>query len=173
MTPDKHLGPALLVMGVLSGSLRAHDRAQSRTKEIFGPLISSSSPKPFNRFSSYYEHEMGPELIKSYWVFARQVYRGCLVDAKLATNRIERDMSLAGKRTVNLDPGLLAAESLILATTKPYSHRVYLSKGIYAELVCTFRKDGGLDLMPWAYPDYRDPETMDFFGSIRKEVLLS
>ncbi len=162
----------LLVMGVLSKSKEALWEAESRTEYVFGPLLRKTDPEVLEGFTSYYEREMGPDLLRSYWVFAEPVVRAALVEAKLATNRIERKMSIGSKRTVNLDPGLLSLESLVLATTKPYSHRIYLSKGIYGELSYMFRKRGGVDLLEWTYPDYRSSVVMDFFSGIRKEVLL-
>ena len=165
--------PALLVMGVLVSSEGALNEAESRAVYVFGPLLRRTAPISFARITSYYESEMGPDLLRSYLVFAEHVVRGALVEAKLATNRIEKEMSIGGRRTVNLDPGLLAPESLVMATTKPYSHRVYLSKGIYGELAYMFRKDGGIDPLPWTYPDYRESGAMDFFSRTRKEVLLS
>jgi len=166
-------GPAILVMGVLANSEAAYSEAGSRAEQIFGPLFRRTLPVPFEEFSRYYENEMGPGLMRSYWAFTEKVPRGSLVEAKLATNRIEKDMSSNSLRTVNLDPGLLSPESLVMATTKPYSHRVYLSKGIYGELAFMFRKDGGVNPLPWTYPDYRGPIAVDFFSGVRKEVLLS
>jgi len=160
-------------MGVLAVSEESIREAESRSKALFGPLLRQTGPLPFEKFTSYYEAEMGPGLLRCYWAFAEPVVRGALVEAKLATNRIEREMSVGDRRRVNLDPGLLTPESLVLATTKPYSHRLYLSKGIYGELTFMFRKDGGVDLLPWTYPDYRDSVATDFFRSVRKEVLLS
>jgi len=170
---ERHPVPALLVMGVLTSSEEACREAESRSKIVFGPLLRKTDPISFENFTCYYEAEMGPGLLKSYWVFAEPIVRGALVEIKLATNRIEREMSIEKRRRVNLDPGLLTQESLVLATTKPYSHRVYLSKGIYGELVYMFRKDGGADLLPWTYPDYRGSVATDFFRSVRKEVLLA
>jgi hypothetical protein len=166
-------GPALLVMGILSKSEEALSEAESRVEYVFGPLLRKTDPKIFQSFTSYYESEMGPDLLRSYWVFAEPVVRAALVEAKLFTSRIERKMSIGNKRTVNLDPGLLSLESLVLATTKPYSHRIYLSKGIYGELSYMFRKDGGVDLLEWTYPDYRKSEVMAFFSGIRKEALFT
>lgn len=165
--------PALLVMGVLSNSEDTLYQAESRSVDLFGDVCRKTAPISFEKFTCYYENEMGPGLLRSYWVFSEQVARGTLVEAKLATNRIEKDMSVDGRRTVNLDPGLLTPESLVMATTKAYSHRIYLSKGIYAELAIMFRRGGGVDPLPWTYPDYRDRETLDFFSRVRKEVLLS
>lgn len=165
--------PGLLVMGVLVSSEEALNDAQARTGSVFGPLLGRTTPISFEGFTSYYETEMGTDLLRSYWVFIERIFRGALVEAKLTTNRIEREMSIGNKRTVNLDPGLLTPESLVMATAKPYSHRVYISKGIYGEPAYMFRKDGGIDLLPWTYPDYRNSVAMDFFSRIRKEVLLS
>ena len=165
--------PALLVMGVLSSSKEAISEAESKTEYIFGPLLRKTDPEIFEGFTCYYEKEMGPDLLRSFWVFTEPIVRAALVEAKLSTNRIEREMSIGGRRTVNLDPGLLSLESLVLATTKPYSHRIYLSKGIYGELSYMFRRDGGIDLLQWTYPDYRKSVVMDFFSGIRKEVLLT
>jgi hypothetical protein len=96
--------------------------------------------------------------------------RGALVEAKLATNRIERVLAGAGKRTLNLDPGLLTLEALNLATTKPYYHRLYLSKGIFGELTLIYRQ-GGFEPLPWTYPDYRDGRTISFLERVRKGLL--
>lgn len=170
---ERHPEPALLVMGVLFNSHSACHEAESRLKVLFGPLHGSTAPVSFDFFTCYYHREMGRELFRCYWAFSEPFRRGALAEAKLATNRIERSMSIGGNRKVNLDPGLLTPESLVLATTKPYSHRVYLSKGIYAELALMFRKDGGVDFLPWTYPDYRCSEAVDFFKAVRKEVLLS
>jgi hypothetical protein len=160
-------------MGVLSNSEETFYQAESRTRAVFGDIYRKTASISFERFTCYYQNEMGIGLLRSYWAFSEQFARGALVEAKLATNRIEKEMSVDGRRTVNLDPGLLTPESLVMATTKPYSHRVYLSKGIYAELAIMFRRGGGIEPLPWTYPDYRDPETLKFFGSVRKEVLLS
>ncbi len=172
MGSEKGPKPALLVMGVLGGQHAAYERIRERTEAFFGPLIGEGEFFPFRRYSTYYEEEMGEHLLKSFWAFDGAFPRGALAEAKLATNRIERETSRSGRRTINLDPGLLTPESLVLATTKPYSHRIYLSKGIYAELVFLFRRDGSIEFMPWTYPDYREEKTGEFFARLRKEVLL-
>lgn len=160
-------------MGVLSGSERSLDEAEERITELFGPLLRRTGPFPFGHFTSYYAKEMGADILRSFWILARRLERGSLVEAKLATNRIERQMAVRGRRTVNLDPGLLAAESLVMATTKPYAHRVYLAKGVYADLTLLFARDGSANPLPWTYPDYRETFTREFLCRARKEVLLS
>jgi len=57
---------------------------------------------------------------------------------------------------------------MVLATTKNYSHRLYLGKGIYAEVTLKY-EDGRYKPLPWTYPDYRSEEYMEFFDSIREK----
>jgi len=63
---------------------------------------------------------------------------------------------------VNLDIGFLSLENFILATTKNFSHRVYLGQGIFADLTYQFSK-GELRAFDWTYPDYLDGQKRDFF----------
>jgi hypothetical protein len=71
------------------------------------------------------------------------------------------------KRTLNLDPGYLSLAKVVLASTKDYSHRLYLGRGIYGE-VTLFFKDKSYNPYPWTYPDYRTPEYINFFNQMRK-----
>jgi len=41
-------------------------------------------------------------------------------------NQIEEKLSNEWERTINLDPGYIGLSKLVLATTKDYSHRIYL-----------------------------------------------
>lgn len=164
--------PGLLVAGVLYNSQEALSEAETEIQRIFGPILEKTVPVPFGRFTDYYQKEMGGDISKTYWAFSEPFLRGKLVEAKLSANRIERKLCVGEKRRVNLDPGLLTPESLVLASSKPYSHRVYICKGIYCEVTLIFRRNGMVEFLPWTYPDYRDPVAVDFFGLIRKEVLL-
>jgi len=65
-----------------------------------------------------------------------------------------------GKRTINLDPGYLAQDKLVLATTKDFYQRLYLGQGIYGEVTLHFQK-GRFRYFSWTYPDYSDPPFLD------------
>lgn len=93
-----------------------------------------------------------------------------LSEIKLATNYIERDFMEAGKRRVNLDPGYLTAAKLVLATTKDYSHRLYLGRGIFGDLHLRFEA-GTFRPQPWTYPDYQEPFVLEFFNRVRETYL--
>jgi hypothetical protein len=107
-------------------------------------------------YSDYYAREMGAALRKKYLVFAPLMDRERLPEIKTSTNGWEREYAREGKRTVNLDPGYLAHDKLVLATTKDFFHRLYLREGIYAEVTLSYRQ-GRFRFFSWTYADYQDP----------------
>lgn len=157
-------------MGVLWSRNEDLEEAEGRMENVFGQVHLKSETVAFEKYTNYYEKEMGKSLRRCFCSFNPPFQRGALVEAKLATNRIERNMSKSDKRVVNLDPGLLTLEALSLATTKPYYHRLYLSKGVYGELTLIYRK-GGFEPLPWTYPDYREEWARVFFHKVREDLL--
>jgi hypothetical protein len=131
----------------------------------FGPLEFSHGPIPFY-FTDYYREEMGEGLVKSYLTFETEIDREALAGIKVSTNELERQFAVSGRRTVNLDPGYLAADKLVLASTKDFYHRVYLSQGIFAEVTLHYRK-GKYRFFSWTFPDYREPGFLEFLEKVR------
>jgi hypothetical protein len=135
-----------------------------------GPLDFLSPVRPFD-YTAYYEKEMGAPLFRRWGTFGRLLAPDGLAAMKLLTNGMEDRRRIAGKRTVNLDPGLLSAERLVLATGKDYSHRIYLGRGIFGDLTLIYSQ-GSFQPLPWTYPDYRDPDTVALFNILRERYLL-
>ena len=92
-----------------------------------------------------------------------------LPDIKLRTNEIEAVLARDGKRQVNIDPGFLSAERLVLATGKNFIHRVYLRDGIFADLTLIYQK-GAYRPLAWTYPDYQEPEFLHYLEVLRKKL---
>ncbi|MBU2221656.1 MAG: DUF4416 family protein, partial [Candidatus Omnitrophica bacterium] len=86
---------------------------------------------------------------------------------KITTNKIEDRLSSKNLRRINIDPGYLDLAKLVLATTKDYNHRIYLSKGIFAEITLTYQ---GKSFRPWnwTYRDYQSQEYIAIFNQIRE-----
>jgi hypothetical protein len=160
--------PVKLVCGIISSSDRVLAAAESRLQEAFGPIDSRSRPYDFN-WTSYYEPEMGPGLTRMFLSFERLVRPEGLAAVKLRTNGLEEDLRRSFDspgRVANLDPGHLNSAALIMATAKPFSHRVPLSSGIYAHLELLFtRKE--VRTLPWTYPDLRSGAAWEFFREVR------
>ncbi|HPP13008.1 MAG TPA: DUF4416 family protein, partial [bacterium] len=69
---------------------------------------------------------------------------------------------------VNLDPGYLDLARVVLFTTKDFSHRIYMSQGIYAEITLLFHQ-GKFQPLPWTYPDYQTEQYLKFFSWVREK----
>ncbi|MGC9324965.1 MAG: DUF4416 family protein [Desulfomonilia bacterium] len=144
----------------------------STLREHFGETAFSGEDMPFS-YTTYYEKEMGSPLKRRVLAFRRLVPRDSLPEVKHRTNSIEDSFRKDGRRTINLDPGILSRENICLATTKPYSHRIYLRDGIWAEITLMYRGDTYTSL-EWTYPDYASKEMIEMFNGIRtmyKEIL--
>ncbi len=131
--------PVKLIVGVLSTHPEYHRTLFSRLEERYGAIELVTDPVPFG-FTDYYDQEMGGNPQRFFIVFHALVDPTELVACKLYTNGLEQEFAIDGKRMLNLDPGILSAENLILATTKNRSHRIPLGMGIYGEVTLLYAK---------------------------------
>lgn len=162
--------PAKLIAGLLFRDFAVRDAALGNLFHHFGPPDFLTEPQPFG-YTSYYDKELGTGLQRQVCSFLRLLPPDRLPDIKLTTNRLEVELSRADKRTINIDPGLLSEERLILATGKNYTHRVYLRDGIYADLTLIYQR-GTYQSLPWTYPDYQEPALLHFLGVLRLKLRI-
>lgn len=157
----------MLFCSVLFSKDTPVEEALSLLRQDYGEFAYRSHTMPF-AFTDYYEEEFGSEMQRILVAFEPLVPRNALPDVKIRTNQIESSFMHNGKRRINLDPGILTQENICLATTKPYSHRIYLDKGIWAEVTLIYRKDSyrGLE---WSYPDYSSGEMIGMFNKLREK----
>lgn len=144
----------------------ARDNALSSLERAVGPIEEHSETIPFT-WTQYYEKEMGTDLMRLFVLFAPLVGREELPGVKKATNSIEKDLAVGGRRTANIDPGYIALEHVILATTKGYAHRIYLGEGIHADLTLMFHQ-GSYHPLQWTYPDYAMEQAIFLFNRWRE-----
>ena len=129
--------------------------------------LDSSFEPEFNPLTEYYSKEMGNSLKRVIWVDKTPKPREELVRLKLlATKNENENLNSNNGRNINIDIGYIAMEQVVLATGKPYSHRLYLNNGVYAELVYIYQNKT-YHKVPWTYPDYQHQEKIDFFNRIR------
>ncbi|MGI9533922.1 MAG: DUF4416 family protein [Thermodesulfobacteriota bacterium] len=121
-------------------------------------------------FSDYYNEEMGNGLSRKFISFKKLISRDKIVDIKIYSNMLEEQYSTGGNRTINLDPGYLSAEHLVLSTGKGFSHRPYLNKGVYADLTLLYQ-DNKFKSLDWTYPDYKTEQIQNYFYELRKLYL--
>lgn len=156
-----------LISSLFSSERGLIDKVILEMEELFGP-IDTISPWLFFDRTRYYEKEMGWPLHRRFTTFKNLIKPEDLPGKKLSTNKIEESYSNAENRRINIDPGYISLERLVLATGKNYTHRIYLSKGIYADLTLVFHK-GSFSPLEWTYRDYSDPAVIEFFNNQREK----
>lgn len=161
--PVKPVASIIMARGDLSGPVLR------RLADYFGPPDLVGPWRPFTA-TAYYEPEMGPHLGRQLAAFLHLADPGQLARWKRFTNHLEAAFSLGGRRLVNLDPGYVAGERLVLATGKNYTHRLYLEQGVYGDLTLLYSKDG-FQALPWSYPDYATGELPALLALIRRKYL--
>ena len=160
--------PVKLFVGMLAGSIELFEIAQAEMASTFGTADVASEVIPFD-FTDYYADEMGPNLLRKFVGFSRPINPKDLASAKLFTNDLEERISEqlgSERRLVNLDPGYVSLSKLVLASTKDYSHRIYLGDGIFAEVTLHFSHNR-FNPWPWTYPDYKSEAYLRFFEDMR------
>lgn len=163
------LRPSKLIIGLIYRDILIKDKAVFILKKRFGKIDFQSPELDFN-YTDYYFPELGAPLKRAFISFQKLLSEEKLADIKIYTNSLEEKFSAKGKRRINIDPGFLSGGKLVLATTKNYNHRVYLKKGVFAEVTLFYKKDG-FQPWPWSYPDYQSQEYLAIFNTIRGLLL--
>jgi len=161
----KKMTPVKLVVGLLSNQRGRFSRIKIMLEKRYGPVDFVSPLLDFNH-TRYYESEFGPDLKRIFYSFKKPLKNKNLETVKLYCRKLESRFSIKNKRVVNIDPGYVTAGKLILFTTKNYSHRIFLGKGIFAEVTLKYEK-GSFSAWPWTYPDYRTRDYINFFTEVR------
>ncbi|MHB8899184.1 MAG: DUF4416 family protein [Thermoguttaceae bacterium] len=165
-------GPPLsmLILAAFSRHDEALDWAREQAAERWGAPVLQSDRFAFGE-TGYYRRTMGDDLKKVFWAFSPGFDPSELPEVKLATNGWEvqfaRQKSATEERPLNLDPGYLNLGKLILASTKDFTHRIYLARGIFAEVTLYYRH-GRWEHHRWTFPDYRRDDYQSFFSECRQ-----
>jgi hypothetical protein len=154
-----------LIVGLLSNDTEMLAAARDSLRRMFGPTDLESPVVDFTQ-TDYYAKEMGNGLKRQFLSFKKPYSLKGLCAVKQKTNSLEKKFANNGRRTVNIDPGYIDLSKLVLFSTKDYSHRLYLDKGIFAEVTLVY-KDKSFAPWPWTYPDYRTNDYIKLFNRIR------
>jgi hypothetical protein len=155
-----------LICGFIFKEDEVFNKTRALLEKRLGKIDFTSQTFAFTH-TNYYEREFGKELKRVFVSFKKLIIPGHLARIKNTTNLIEKKLSIKGNRRINIDPGYLELPKLVLASTKDYKHRIYLERGIFAE-VTLFYQDKTFKPWEWTYPDYRTPEYIAIFNNIRE-----
>lgn len=169
----KEPNPVKLVIGILAANYQCLHAAIEILMDKFGKADLVSDVWPFDK-TDYYKEQTGTRILRQFISIKRLINPGKLAKIKLITNKLEqklaKTLAIPLPRPVNLDPGIIEPSKLVLATTKNYSHRIYIGKKMYAEVTLVFDK-GCWKPLEHTYSDYRQQFYFDFFDKVRARLL--
>jgi len=159
--------PVKLIVGVLMASDSWSHTVQDALESNLGAIDLASRIMPFNK-TDYYAEELGTTPFRQFFSLKKRHMPDELAAIKLKTNQLEKDLAAKSElpRPVNLDPAYVDFSKLVLASTKDFSHRIYLANGIYAEITLQYRK-GKWYALPWTFPDFAEERYHSFFTQVR------
>ena len=136
-----------------------------------GPIDLMSAVLPWE-ITDYYRDEMGNDLFRKFFFLKDLIDPGVLSSVKLMTNRIEerfsRSTSSGTARQINIDPGYVTEAKVVLASTKDFSHRVYIGQGVYAEVTLRYSSSARtFTVLEHTYFDFRTDAYRDLFTEAR------
>jgi len=133
-------------------------------EERFGPSDIIGEWIPFDH-TSYYAEEMGEGLVRAFVSFERLVFPDG-ASFKRWAKEVEDRFSDGGRREVNIDPGYLDANKVVLISGKHGGHKIPLAEGVWADMLLWYNK--GWVALPWAFPDFRDGKLFPLFARMRR-----
>jgi hypothetical protein len=164
--------PVKLVVGILACDENALEKAVDMLKAKYGRCDFESPVWPFTN-TKYYANETGTAIVKKYIAFEKLIQPDKIADIKLKTNKMEeklaKSLGSSLSRPVNLDPGYIEPSKLVLASTKNFSHRIYLGKKIWAEVTLVYSKKW--ISFDYTFPDHREDRYHAFFSQVRERIV--
>ncbi|HUV29923.1 MAG TPA: DUF4416 family protein [Acidobacteriota bacterium] len=162
--------PGRLVISIIYSHIDAVADSLVQLEKQFGRIQCETVDIPYTHNDKYSE-EMGEGLMRRFFSFEKPVARDALPEIKAACRKIERQLGDRVDdytfRTVNIDPGILSPDNLVMASHREYNHRIYLARGVFAETQLIWAR-GKFTRLPWTSPDFCHDEAVDFFLRVRQ-----
>ncbi|MFH1874549.1 MAG: DUF4416 family protein [Pseudomonadota bacterium] len=154
-----------LIVAILTNNEDVRQQAIKKLEAIYGPADFKGENHPFTH-SKYYNEEMGENLSRNLVSFEKLIQPTTLPEIKVQANKLEQELGQNGKRQVNIDPGYLDHNKVVLASTKEGGHRLLAAEKIYLDFTLYYNK--GWQPLPWTYPDFKDKPFSQELEQIRK-----
>ena len=176
MAQVRPVPPVKLIVGMLSQTELLFEAARRKMSTAWGTIDIISAVLPFD-YTDYYTRQMGKPLLRQFVSFERLIDPGDLAPIKHQSNAWEEELGQtepgrapAVARPINLDPGYVEPSKLVLATTKNYSHRIYIGGSMYAETTLRYHQ-GRWAAWPFTYPDYGSGAYDEFLTTVRDRLM--
>ena len=159
-------GAVKLLAGILFSDEKRMLDSLELLSDCFGPIDFQSKIFTFD-ITGYYEPEMGSPIFRILVSFSKLILPSDLAHIKTKTVEIEEQLAVDGCRKVNLDPGYMDYDKIVLASYKYNGQKIYLDHGVWADLTLHYEK-GTFHPYPWSFPDFKTGLYNDVFIEIRR-----
>ena len=149
-----------LFFGIMFSDRDSYEKVIDDLIKKFGAVEKESFEYDFDKFTNYYEREMGKGLIKKIIIFKKEINEKDLVEIKNFITEIEKKYSKDGKRKVNIDPGFVS-DRVVLASFKKKDFKKSLGEGVYAHEVLKL-EDGKVKEFWHTFGDYKEEKVKRF-----------
>ncbi|HIE06153.1 MAG TPA: DUF4416 family protein, partial [bacterium (Candidatus Stahlbacteria)] len=114
---------AIPFFGLIYQKVETLNRAIDMVGSLFDEQPVLSNESPFD-ITDYYEPEFGRDLKRRWCGFGESIPADQILNLKLKSINFEQELAENGKRTVNIDPGIIQLNRVVLATHKDAAHRI-------------------------------------------------
>lgn len=170
MSRPKEPSRVKLTISLITGHKNILKSVLKKLENKFGSIDILSGRFDFSH-TDYYRDEMGNGLFRKVISFEKLILPDELADIKLFANFIEDEyLKENKKRMINIDPGYISQEKFVLASCKNFSHRIYLQRGVYADLTLIYCA-GNFQPLKWTFPDYAEDGMKRLLKGIRERYV--
>lgn len=165
--------PGFFTVSIFSNDRNVCLEALARFEKRYGKAHLPLCEYPFTH-TDYYQGEMGGPLHKILAGFPKLSSRENLGEAKHFGIKVEKHFAKKGvmsSRSVNVDPGFLTLENFVLLTCKNFAHKIYLGKGVFADLTLIYESEKKYYRpLPWSFMDYTEEPVGNYLLALRAKL---
>lgn len=159
--------PVKLFFAILFSDEEKLSEAKKLISQNIGNADFKSRVFDFNE-TDYYKPEMGENIKRIFFSIEKLIKPDEIVDVKKYSTELESILSIEGKRKINIDPGYIDFNKVVLATYKGSGCKVYIRDGIWIDIILRYEK-GSFQSFPWTFPDFASGKYFSTLISIRKK----
>ena len=157
-----------LIVSIIYSSLDALADTLELLEKRFGQVQCETMEIEYT--GERYAEEMGEQLLRRFYSFEKLIDRDRLPDIKALCSKLEKQFGDIVHdhpfRTVNIDPGIMTPENVVMASHREINHRIYIGDGVFAELALVYSR-GRFVRLPWTNQDFCQGEAIEFFLRVR------
>lgn len=155
MAGQQKVIPVKLIVGILYSDKELLSITFQKLISNWGKIDFTSESFESIEEHKYYKNEISGNIKRIFISFEELVKPEEIVNIKEKSNQIEIDLAKQTKdsRPINLDPGYMDFNKLVLASYKYSQQKIHIKNGVWADITLFYKK-GNFIPFPWTFPDF-------------------